>query len=98
MSFRISNAGEKREQLAELTPVNGAVTRTQAPLWIEHDGMRLRVARHVQHWVGFHVLGHQSVSASGFECMMSDGSTWLLVHDLMDGSWFGGPMGAELAA
>lgn len=93
MGLWISNAGDRREQLVPgLQPVHGGMSRTRAPLWIDQDGRRLRVERRLERWVGYDVLGHQSVSASGFECLMSDGSTWLLVHDLMNGSWLGAPM------
>jgi hypothetical protein len=81
--------GERRgSKLRDPQPIHGALSDTRVPIWIQHDGKRLQVARKVDCWNVY----DPTICACCWEMEMADGSVWLLVHDLIKGGWSGEPI------
>jgi hypothetical protein len=84
--------------LSNQQPVHGSMTKDGTPIWIQHEGKRLRVQELLGGWAVYDELGHQGACGSGWTVRMDDGSTWVLLRDLLRGGWYGEPVDPELAA
>ena len=70
------------------TPIHGALDpRLKVPVLVELDGRRLRVVTHVPR-MDLQIAAWNTGSYRSYaELTLSDGTTFLVFHDLVSGGW-----------